>query len=444
MMPDPSPTAAAEARTYLRRLGFVHSLAEGVKFAALAFVHPLVLLPVLISSLHAPAVFIAFAPLLVPLGERVTTRLSRSGYPLEATPRLRRLIGFSALLLLSGTLLSWGPRLPGAGLAALAMAAVFLGGGYGTMPWSAWLELTAATEGAVRSGAPLTARFLIGGIIGLIGGGIVRQVLEAFPSPHGWGLLQLIAGGLIALAYAGLIWLGPKITPDSGLVTTAVFPRNPRFLDALREAPADVRRMLLLQLLGAGFYSLAPFTAVVALDKLHQPPWYAGYGLTLFMAGWVLGTVLARRASSLPGVKSVLLVSRALMVAVSLLTVLSRTEWGLLAALGAMGAALAADQIATARGYLRVCPSRERFAVFSFVQNAAVLALAVAAVIAALLMSLSPSLAPRGLAAVLCVGLSIVPLVRLGAGPRIDVTAYPSPRRPAAGTTGQPREDARR
>ena len=236
-----------------------------------AFFHSSLVLAPFLAGLGAPAVVIGLIPALR-VGGWFLPQLfvaSRLGHQPFKMPWYRRfsLIRFIALAVLTVAVFLLPDR-PGAlGLVALSM--IVINAVAGGVTGISFADITAKVVPHYRLGTFWALRNVIGGVLALLAGLVLRRVLASdltFPIDFGW--LFLIGTGLMGVAYLtfGLI-NEPEGRPAMKEPFSQMVGRIPRVL----RGNASFRRYMRVRALALTGILAEPFYAVHALASLEAP-----------------------------------------------------------------------------------------------------------------------------------------------------------------------------
>ena len=182
-----------------------------------------------------------------------------------------------------------------------ALLALFLAC-YGTYSFSgglaavSFMEVVGKTVPEERLGAYWTLRLFWGGVLVMIAGFIVRQVLHGGTGAPRFALLFALACVLVSLGYGLFSLIREPASPPR--------PEAAGPLGMLREGlgmireDAHFRRLLIARATLPVWFASAPFVVLFAVRDLGGGPRAAGTFLLARMAGFVLSNVLWHRIST--------------------------------------------------------------------------------------------------------------------------------------------------
>ena len=377
---EASSRVGAGPRRLFRRNYLAHSFEGGLYMGALSFVSASTLMPTVVRSLGGANWLISMMPIMMAVGvllppiftAHVIERLRRYMPLLLVTGVLQRLpYLLAALALLVGPAVHRAIPLAGVALAPL-VSGIFCG-----LTFTAWQQLVIRTIPDRRRSSLFAARSLICCTLGLIAGGVVKAVLEAWPGTTGYGILHLCAFGLLAVSYVffTMIREAPPHPAPTGEPTG--------LLANLRAMPGIVRRdrrlglYLLASALFCGLYILTPFLAIRARDVLGRPESYLGDLLIVWMAGAFAGNVLSGYLGDRFGGKCVVMMSGAVLVAVAAWSTAAASDLAWRAIFFLFGFAFFSQMVGGKTLSLEICRERQRstyLAIMAFVRLVSMLA----------------------------------------------------------------------
>ncbi len=286
----------AEVQKYLRRNYIVHCLDGGFWFGAMAFLASETVLPIMIERMGGPNWLIALMPQLMMLGFFLPSVLN--AHLMERRQTLKGFILKTGVFqrlpyLLAGLFLFFfGEDYPGWALTAAALAP-FLSGFFGGLGFGGWIEMTSRLIPARRRSSSTAIRVLIGALIGIVAGEIIKYTLARYPGSRGFAYLHFWTLGflLISLGFFALFYEPPK--------PLANIPRQRSLRDNLQEIPFILREdvrfryFLAVRVFTCGMFFLTPFLALQAVTLSGQGAGFVGLLLQLQTAGSILGNILA-------------------------------------------------------------------------------------------------------------------------------------------------------
>jgi len=288
-------TGHSDARRYQHtRWNFgVMVLGTGAWVAGLAFVEPIAVLPVLITSLGGSQLVVGLASAaqqatwVLPHLLAVSMALRRPRKkPLVFYPCLITRLPF--LLIAIAFSLSWASTHERAllYLVIAVYAFFFLGEGLSNV---SWYDILARSVPPTRRGRLVGGMQVVGGVLAIGSGAVVQRTLSdsSLPFPQNYGRLFVfltIGMGLATVALALIREPPGDASPREE--PAARFIRS--IPEMLRRYPL-LRRMVPVQLLCGFSAAAAPFYAVHASSRLHLPPSVGG----LFIWAATIGAVVA-------------------------------------------------------------------------------------------------------------------------------------------------------
>ncbi len=248
---------------------------------------------------------------------------------------------------------------PGITLAVVALAP-FASGFFGGIHFSAWQELVARTLPANKRSSSLALRFTIYSFIGLSAGGVIKQVLERYPGPVGFGILHIIATVFAMLSY-GVFAL---IKEDRGEPATK--HQATKLLENLRSLPTLLKKerqfmlFILSRMTTMGLFIMTPFFAIHALNITGRSDDFLGYLVTAQMAGGILANLAGGWYGDRFGTKTPMITSRFLMIIACLGAMISQNYLAFVVIFGLYGFAFNLNNVVTTPMSMEICPSEKR------------------------------------------------------------------------------------
>jgi hypothetical protein len=350
-------TDTSATRRTLSRSITAHVIAGGLQTGAFAFVLPAIILPLVALDLGCPVFFIAFAPALPAIGALLWGK-SIADWQQSPVRGFHRMALSASVYCIAGLVLvasqTFAPFLYGSLIVAAPVAA-----GMAALHPATWCALLSSGVRDNRRSLLLGLPLLFAAAVGMCAGGLIRIVMQQWPGLQGWGVLHLVCGG--ALAAAGLVGaeMCAKIPAPSNDYAGSAPPRF-RFLDTLAEAPPGFGALVAVRILLAGFLCLIPFITIETLDRLHKEVWYAGYLMTVLMAGTAVGAFAMRSMHTRASSGTALYVTRFALIVVAGGVLFNHSEVIALALFFVMGVALAADSIAVTITSIDLCKDQRQ------------------------------------------------------------------------------------
>ncbi|MEM7147703.1 MAG: MFS transporter [Verrucomicrobiota bacterium] len=347
-----------------RRNFWLHVLEGGFYMGGIAFLSAEVVLPEMVDTLGGKPWLIAYMPTLMLIGFFLPS--------LVVVPLINRLHRFKPVIVLTGVL----QRLPFLVAAAflwffaddfprwtlfVVVAAPLVSGLLGGLTINAWLEMITRMIPEQARASGWAFRFIIASVIGIIAGPIIHRILEIQPGPPGYAVLHLITFIFLAISMVFFCFLKETHFP-------VPLPPNkrPSYFAELADIPRKAKRApyfvryLLVRFTGIGYAVLAPFLAIHALQITGRPEADLGYFVTAEMIGAVAGNLVAARLGDRHGGKIVLILSRTVLITVSLLVIVTASFPGFLVAFFLFGFTLFADRVGDLTLGVDLAPPRNR------------------------------------------------------------------------------------
>jgi predicted MFS family arabinose efflux permease len=223
-------------------------------------------------------------------------------------------------------------------------------------------------------------RFILTTAAGIGVGIAVKAILQALPGTTGYALLHLITFAMLTISL--LFFMRVRETPyPLAARPDFTLTQNLRRLPGLFAR----QRRVLYYLMGAatvgGIYVVLPWLSIHALTRLGQSDAFAGYLLTAYMLGAIVGNLLAGYAGDRVGGKYVCAASRVVFLLVCLWAPLAASTWEFYALYALLGAAWYGNGVGASTLELEICPREDRLsylAVIAAVRVPSILAAALA------------------------------------------------------------------
>lgn len=284
-----------EVQRFFWRNYLAHSIEGGLYMGGLAFLSVNSVLPRIVQSLGGPNWLIAFMPTMLFIGfsapplftAHLIERLERMKPVIMVFSIFARIPGFVAALAL-WFLMDTHETL----VLVLVVLAQLLSGLIGGCTFPAWMELVARTVPKNRLSSLWAIRFVVGSLIGLCAGAIIKSVLTQTPGGHGYAILHLYAAAFGVLSYLVFLMIRetsivvlPDSAPIRGLVQSMC-----SLPELLREDPR-LRDFLAMRMLGMGILIVTPFLAIHILESTCMPDNFLGRLVQASMVGAVAGNL---------------------------------------------------------------------------------------------------------------------------------------------------------
>jgi len=156
----------------------------------------------------------------------------------------------------------------------------------GSVNFPIWFDLIAKLTPVDVRGRLFAARNLVGGVLGVIGGWVVKRVLDGIAYPASYGVLFLLAASAMMISYAALLLLREE-TPSTVVEQT-------HFVDYYRRLPRilkqkDFRNFLISDALLIAATMAGAFYAVHAIGKFRLTDAVAGIFTSVMMGSMIVG-----------------------------------------------------------------------------------------------------------------------------------------------------------
>jgi MFS family permease len=417
-MPDDAEpnTGLSDARKHFRRNYSLHFLEGGLFMGGLAFIAFDSVLPPIIESLGGPNWLISLVPMMMFLGFMWPPLLMA-----HITERLPRLKWFIMLLgvpqrvvfLFAGlALLFWADKYPVFVLALVALAPL-LSGLAGGVSWAAWVELTSRMIPPNRRSSVMAVRAVIGGLIGLLAGQVIRIILERTPGAEGYAQLHFIVFGILVVSLILFAfmkeprWVSPPDTERTGLL------KNLASMPKILRDDRHFRRFVLSQCFGAGFFIMIPFLSIHALNTTGRSEAFLGLLVQAQMAGNIGTNFFAGWMGDRFGGKIVFVCAKVLFVILSVGALVNTAAWGFVALFFLLGCATSFQMVGRSTLSIELCPDRRRPTYLALLQFSIFPAMLLAAVLATVIREIFGVLYPAALLSAVLMTVSLVYLLRI-------------------------------
>lgn len=396
---------------HLRRNFTLHAVEGGVFIGMIALVNRTTTLPAIVKWLGGADWMVSLMPVLGPAAMMIP--------PLLTAHRVQRLLLFKPLLLVTGLfqrlpylvaglVLFWASAAPNVALAAVVLTPLVSGLSAG-IAIAAWQQLVAKTVPSGRRASMHATRNVIAAVLGLLAGEVTRRVILWHPGPLGYAWLHLIAFGGLVVSYTlfAMIREWAHKPPRDERQTTGL-------VDNLKQSRSVLgNRQLVLYLLSVssmnGLYLVMGFLSVHALEVTHSQEDFIGVLTITQMAGGILGNFLSGWMGDRWGVKTVMLLARGAFAAVLGMAMFLEASWAWAGLFGLFGLALGAHMVSNSAMPLELCPSRRRSTVLAVIALVQAPTLLGASLLGGWLRGSLLGVQGLMLAAMVAVGLSIVP-----------------------------------
>ena len=383
-----------------------HVVEGGLYMGGMAFVSADSVMPAMMRTLGGPNWLIALTPMLGGLGFSWLPILT--AHWVERMSYVKTFIivvgVFQRLpyLLAAGCLLFLAESHPVLTLAMVALAP-FLSGTVGGISYTAWLELVSKVIPANRRASSWALRFIIAACIGVGAGGTIRAVLRDHPGPTGFGILELILFGFLALSIV-VFFLIRETTPSvkAGGQRRGL-QENLQSLPQMLKADRRLLDFVRVRLMILGIFIMTPFLAIHAMTVLGKTESFLGFLVTCQMTGAILGNLLAGYIGDRSGGKRLLTISRSLLIAVCLAAAFNRSQWGFMAIYFFYGLSLHMDAVGNTTISLELCPEGKRPTYMALLAAVAFVGMLVASGLSTLVRDLSGELWPAAIIAAVCI-----------------------------------------
>ncbi len=407
---------ASDARKYFRRNYTLHFLEGGFFMGGIAFIAFDSVLPPIIESLGGPSWLISLVPMMMFLGFMWPPLLMA-----HITERLPRLKGFiilcgipqRAVFLLAGlALLFWADDYPVLVLALVALAPL-LSGLAGGVSWAAWVELTSRMIPPNRRSSVMAVRAVIGGVIGLLAGQIIRIILERTPGAEGYAQLHFIVFGILLFSLALFAFMKePRRAPPPEKERVGLLVNLASMPKILRD-DREFRRFIVSQCFGVGIFIMIPYLSIHALHTTGRSESFLGLLVQAQMAGNIGSVLIAGWMGDRFGGKVVFVWAKVLFVILSVGAIVNTAAWGFVLLFFILGCATSFQMVGRSTLSIELCPDRRRPTYLALLQFAIFPAMLLAAVLATAVREVFGALYPAALLSAVLMTVSLLYLLRI-------------------------------
>jgi len=374
----------------LRHLGrnFAMLTVEGGLFVGgLALLNENTVLPSMVRSLGGPDWLTSLTPVLPAIGftlapictAHIIERAERFKPLCLVTgifQRLPYLVAGLMLLLLAG---GWPTVvLVAVGLAPLASS---LAGGLSV---TAWQQLVMKTIPVRRRPMLFGLRDVIGCLLGIAAGLVVKWTLDVWPGPTGYALLYLMVFAVLAASYAVFAAVHECGRHPPIPERRATLVENVRIIPSLLRADRRYTRYLIAGMLVNGQFIMMPFLAIHAREVTGEPESFLGELVMATMVGAMIGNLVAGQTSARLGCKPALVGSRVLLVASALWSIVASASWEFLGIFFLYGVGYYGHRTSNFAMGLELCPRERRSMYLSLMSLAGLPSMLAASGLAAL------------------------------------------------------------
>lgn len=308
------PPPDSLAKPHARWNYWIHITEGCFNIAGTAFIQAELVLPALFRSLDAPNILIALSPVLIMIG--FMTPPLFTAHLVERIDYIKPVMVLFAGLhripffVIAGTLYFYGASHPTTALYITFVNLFLVGAIFGGVV-VAWMEWIGKTVESNRVSSLMAIRNIVGAIMGVFAGGMIKRILDTFESPKGYGVLFFITGCFGLLSYSVFV-----LVKEPRTSVKKPNPTRSSLLETLRSAPAlfkrhpRMRRLLYSRLLFSGVFILTPFMGIHAVDTTGQELSFLGTLVTWQMIGSIVGNCFAGYWGDKLGPKTPLIVSR--------------------------------------------------------------------------------------------------------------------------------------
>lgn len=387
-----------EVRQYFWRNYLAHCLEGGLYMGGLTFIAADSVMPAMISLLGGDNWLIALMPVMGLMG--ISWPVLLFAHHVEQLYWMKPFVLFTSLLqrlvyLGAALALLFLSRTHVHTAVLIAAIAPFVAGSIGGINICAWMELVARVIPADRLASSWAIRKIITAIIGLLAGGIIKEVLEQHPGAQGFGILHLYAFAGLMLSYIVFAAIREtKPLPPHPDKPRRSFAENMRSLPGLVRTYPEYRRFIRVKLLALGIYLPAPFLAIHALETAGRGPGFLGELVMAQMSGTIAGNILAGWLGDRIGGRILLVIARAALIALCAGALAAHSAAGFLAVFFLLGCGMNFNEVGEATVTLEIVPRDRRPTCVALLTALTFPGMLTAALLSTLLHGLTGSIVP--------------------------------------------------
>jgi MFS family permease len=253
-------------------------------------------LPALIKTLGGPNWLISLIPSMMWIGATVPSmftahrfdRLSLYKPTIVITGIFQRVV-----FLFAGLALLLIPVKHSLLILAIVAITPFLSGVAGGITLGAWQALTIKVIPENRRASLWAFRFIIGSLIGIVAGVVVKHVLAVYPGIYGFGILHLIEFLFIAISMILFVNIKEEAhKPHPENISGSVLD-NFKDIPGLLNGSADVRNYIISGMISTGLMVMTPFLVIRIFETTGKDNSFLGTLITAQMLGALGGNALA-------------------------------------------------------------------------------------------------------------------------------------------------------
>jgi MFS family permease len=204
------------------------------------------------------------------------------------------------------------------------------------------------------------ARMTISNTIGIIAGAAVFFILKEFPGYQGFGILYLIAFGVLTLSYIIFGFIHETDIPPADDGKRVSLKENLRNIPALMKNDPDFRLFLLVRVLGNSVILAMALFSPQALKATACSPETVGTFIWASIIGSYLATAVASYVGDRYGAKIILLTARLIIAANFIFVIYASSLWMFYLIFGLSGFAFTLGMVAMSTLPIKLTPKEKR------------------------------------------------------------------------------------
>ncbi|MBN1516669.1 MFS transporter [Candidatus Sumerlaeota bacterium] len=352
-----------DMRKNLRFNFLAHGIEGGLFTGAIAFVDQTIVLPEAVHSLGGPGWLIAATPLLMIIAFNAPTiftsiwieRLPKMHPFVLVTGFFQRIVFFIAGMILV-FLAKENPLL---GLLAVALTPL-ISGFLGGIGMTAWQEFVAKTIPENKRSSLWAFRNIFGAAMGVVAAKVIQWTLAAHPGAVGFGILHLIAFGVMMASWIVFSLIRETNLPPQNTAPRIDWSKYWSQLAGMVRKDRNLRLFLYTRLLASTPFICLPFLSIHTLKTLDQPQEFLGWLILMSTLGGVAGNIVGGVIGDYAGGKTVMVVSTAGFLIMCLASGLVVEQWQFMALFVLMGVAGSMQAVSSMTLSMELAPMHQR------------------------------------------------------------------------------------
>jgi MFS family permease len=324
------PNAIYGTPAQRRRNGILHVTDGAFFIGGLGFVNVNTLLPGILQQHAETAWMAAWTPVMMPIGlvimpiltAHFVSEISDFKRVLRISTFIQRLPYLIAAVLLM--FVNLNPFQIGVILISAPLISGLIGGAFLTL----WQQFVMATIPPRKRSMIFGWRFLLGSLMGVLAGWIIREMLTHCPGKEGYGMLHFICFVCIVISYKATMSITVHLPAEKlrqALPVKFTFRQQfAQYASIFSPNPA-LRNLGFANIFLSGLYLYAPYVAIHLMEKLEKGEQFLGYLLMWQMIGSIPGNLLAGWIGERRGSRQGILIGMPIFILTALLSILTET-----------------------------------------------------------------------------------------------------------------------